>query len=84
MKKTALIAALCLVAAAAQAVPVEQPNRAWGQPLPDYCMVTFDSSNFQVAINERPGVPMPKDARPCFNAWMGNFLTFWRWFSTEK
>ena len=83
MKKIALIAALCL-AAAAQAVPVEQPNRAWGQPLPNYCMVTFDSSNFQVAINERPGVPRPKGARPCVSAWTENFLAFWRWFGSEK
>jgi len=75
--------ALCL-AFSAIAVPVEQPTRAWGQPLPSYCLVTFDSATFAVAINERPGVPKPKDARPCANEWVGNFLTFWRWFGSGK
>ena len=83
MTKTPLIVALCL-AAAANAVPVEQPNRAWGQPLPNYCMVTFDSSNFQVTVNQRPGVPAPKDARPCASEWTMNALRFWNWFNREK
>ena len=80
MKKLIAILSLCFTSFVTQAVPVEQPNVAWGQPLPSYCMVTFDSSNFSVAVSQRPDVPAPKGSHSCASAWALNAVTFWKWF----
>jgi len=88
MRKALLILAVMSMSAQADiilsttpdVVVENQPNQAWGSPLPAECRGTFNYTTGKVTIEPRPEPSVSNQMRaPCFSSWLVNMVQFWNW-----